>query len=44
MQDGRTPLHLASVNGHASVVELLLQHGADIEAKTNVCIDIFKYV
>ena len=29
----RTPLHTASLNGRTSVVELLIEHGADIEAK-----------
>ena len=30
---GQTALHLATARGHGSIVELLLQHGADIEAK-----------
>jgi len=28
-----TPLHFASNNGHLSVVEYLIAHGADINAK-----------
>ena len=35
-QDGLTPLHIASVEGHAEVVAALLAKGADVEAKTNV--------
>ncbi len=32
--DGLTPLHLASEHGHQHIVELLLQKGADINAKS----------
>ena len=32
---GWTPLHLAAMNGHKTVVELLLAHGADVNAKKN---------
>ena len=32
---GNTALHYAAWNGHGSIVELLLQHKADIEAKDN---------
>lgn len=32
-QDHRTPLHIACERGHAEVVELLLAHEADVEAK-----------
>ena len=28
-QDGKTPLYIASREGHTGVVELLLQHNAD---------------
>ena len=31
----RTPLHMASFNGHEDMVRLLLTHGASINAKTN---------
>ena len=36
---GATPLHLAASEGHLEVMDLLLEKGADIEAKTkgNVC-------
>ena len=32
----RTPLHAASLNGRTPVVELLIDHGADIEAKSGI--------
>jgi ankyrin repeat protein len=31
--DGWTSLHAASQNGHAAVVQTLLQHGADVAAR-----------
>jgi ankyrin repeat protein len=31
--DGATPLHLAAINNQRAVVDLLLDHGADINAK-----------
>ena len=35
-QDGSTSLHFASEYGHAAVVQTLLQHGADVAARTKV--------
>jgi hypothetical protein len=35
-QKSNTPLHWAAHNGHASVVTLLCERGADKEAKNNV--------
>ena len=35
-QDGDTALYIACQEGHVKVVKLLLDRGADIEAKTNV--------
>jgi ankyrin repeat protein len=29
---GWTALHVAAANGHAAIVDLLLQHGADVNA------------
>ena len=36
IQDGRTALIWASMQGHTAVVELLLQHGADVNTKKKV--------
>jgi hypothetical protein len=33
--DGWTPLHSASREGHVDIVELLIQHGADVNKQTN---------
>jgi hypothetical protein len=32
-KDGATPLHVAAMKGHASVVEMLVQAGADMDAR-----------
>ena len=36
IQDGITALMVAVQNGHREVVELLLKHGADVNAKDKV--------
>ena len=36
IQDGSTALYMAAQNGHREVVELLLQHGADVNAEDEV--------
>ena len=36
MQNDRTPLHEASQHGHSDVVNILIEHGGDIHAKTKV--------
>lgn len=35
-QDELTPLHCAARNGHVRIIEILLEHGAPIQAKTKV--------
>ncbi len=36
-QAGRTPLFWASANGHLGVAKLLLERGAAVDAKSDVC-------
>ena len=37
MQDGATPLHIASQEGHSDVVNLLISHGANLDKSCEVC-------
>lgn len=37
LKDELTPLHCAARNGHVRISEILLDHGAPIQAKTKVC-------
>ena len=40
LQDGTTPLILASLKGHKDIVEVLLNHGAEVDLpnKVSVCV------
>ena len=40
LQDGATPLILASQEGHKDIVEVLLNHGAEVDLpnKVSVCV------
>ena len=31
----RRPLHFAAANGHSQIIQILLQHGAEIDAQTS---------
>ena len=37
MQDGTTPLFIASQEGHSDVVNLLISHGANLDKSGEVC-------
>ena len=39
LQDEESPLHTASRIGRVEVIELLLAHGADMEAKDGVSVE-----
>ena len=43
-QDQLTPLHCAARSGHEQLVDLLLEKGAPISAKTKVCISTILYL
>jgi len=36
-QDGNTALAWAAIKGHVSVIKCLLAHGADVDARDDVC-------
>ena len=40
LQDGATPLILASHNGHKDIVEVLLNHGAEVDLPNKVSVRI----
>ena len=40
LQDGQTALHKASDNGHKKVVEVLLEHRANVNTVDLVCEDV----
>ena len=40
IQEGYTPLHNASQEGHDGIVEILLQVGASVDLQTKVSIDV----
>ena len=42
VQNGYTPLHCASVNGHTNVVKLLADHKARVDIPTSVSIITIK--
>ena len=44
LQDGFTPLYVASDNGHTSIVDVLLRHGADPNLALTVCVETVSLV
>ena len=42
LQNGTTPLSLASQKGHKDIVEVLLNHGAEVDLpdKVSVCVSL----
>ena len=44
LQDKWTPLHFASVNGHAAAVDLLIQYGALINQTNSVSLHIWRFI
>ena len=36
LQDGRSPLHVASANGQTDIVNILITHGANVHTKDRV--------
>ena len=44
IQDGNTPLFMASQNGHTSTVDVLLRNGADSNIARNVSIIVHAFL
>lgn len=44
LQDGRTPLHIAAINGDFKSIQLLISETASIEALDKVCIYRVEYI
>ena len=44
LQDGRSPLYMASWKGHLDIVKTLIEAGANIDHANKVSIHIFKRV
>ncbi len=44
LQDGLTPLHCAARSGHDTAVELLLERGAPMLARTKVAIEMKTFI
>ena len=40
LQSGRTPVNIASFEGHTAVVQLLIENGADVSICEEVCIQL----
>ena len=40
LQDGWTALHHAAGEGHSTIVEVLLAAGADVKARSKVCLGV----
>ena len=40
LQDGETALHRAVVRGHSTIVKVLLAAGADVKARSKVCLRV----
>ena len=43
IQEGYTPLHNASQEGHDRIVEILLQAGASVDLQTKVSVDVTNF-
>lgn len=40
-KNGLTPMHLCAQEDRVNVAQILVEHGADIDPQTKVCIGIF---